>query len=1610
MKMRDNSFSILICTVIFLSSLFVSNIEAATYSESFDGTTFPPTGWQNIKTGGTDTRVWERVTSGTNPTCSPRSGAGMAYYNSYSISSGNSAALVTPPIDWSQRGSNTPKVSFWMYRDPGYSSYTQEGVTVYVNTSPNLTGATSLGFVGRYYSTAGWYYFEYDIPSGYNGSTNYILFNAYSQYGNNIFIDDISWVDYPSTMTYTSSTTTQASTSPTGVGFTNQIIIRLEVTMTGAANPLSLTSITFSTSGSTNPSDIANAKVYYTGISSTFSTSTQFGSTTYNPSGQFTVTGSQTLQAGINYFWLTYDVATNATQGNFLDAQCLSFVISGTSYQPSETNPAGSREIRGPRSGTYTVGVGQYYQTLSEAFSDMNTFGLQGNVTLSIMTDINETSSTPPTLNQWTEYGGSGYRLTIRPSGGSRTIQGSYASSGVIVLYGADRVTIDGSIGGSGRYLTIQNNTTSSTAAVIWIQSLGTGAGCNNIVIRNCNIVGPGNSSSFTSTLGIYAAGTSVSTSGTGADNDYLLIENNQIKKVYYGIYTRGVATTGNLDSLVIRNNIVGADVSSDYIGYRGIDVQTAQGVKIIGNRIYNIIRTDGTNISGIELGQYCQDAQIIGNQIYSLYQESSGGWGAYGINVSTSTGNTNILIANNMISDLHTMNYSSSSTTYNPFGIRLVGGTNYKIYHNTINMYGTQANVGSSASMSACLLYTTSSITGTDVRNNIFVNSLGSNISGSKMYAVYVPSGTSFSNINYNDYYVSGSYGVLGYFGADKTTLSDWRTSTGQDGNSINVQPYFIGNNDLHLTGSNIGDNRFLAPALSGITTDFDNETRRSTNVNIGADEVRPILSASPITFTPNLPVYCKDGSVTMSASASISGYIDGISRNVNNPVFNYQWSKNSQNIAGAVNSTFVLNPIVQSDSANYGCTISLFGESITAANKHLKVESPIVITSQPQNSDICADLNPTLTLTSASEGTILGWQWQKQDRNNPNVWNNIPGATQPNYIASITNPQSATGNYRVVVIGPGNCGPSQVYSAIATVDVTETVKNNIVSCDKDPANICETSDFSLTTSATGSIFGFKWQKLESGVWKDLDLDKFPTASSRTLQFRLADPSMSGRYRALVFGSLACYPDGEPVASTEIDVTVWPLFRIVEQPQPQSLCENDDVLLYIVTEGVVLRYQWQKDGEDITDNETAKSPVLIIDNAKFETSGVYRCKLTIQDCRGVVDVYTNEVLVYVHSSTKITKATKEQVVMLGEVAMFNFDVHAEGVPPSYNPEIQWFRGNQPLIDNDRISGSKSNILTIRDVRPSDLGSNYWVVVTGKCNSDTARNFTIMIPDIVITSEPNDVQLCEGETAIFSVQASVVGGTSLTYQWRKDGQRLSDNSRITGSHTSTLQISNVSMADAGNYDVEITNLPSGFTKSSAPGTLTVDVKPTITQQPPASINLNLNETLYISVDVDGSQPMNYQWYKDRNPIPGATNSSYTKQNVTSDDAGVYYCVINNICGEVKSSDAVVTVTFKVIAADVTDINSTDNILLASPNPFSESITITFSSKEIDYGRVTITDAMGNEVAKLFEGRIEIGTHQIIFTPSNFSLASGVYFCKLLLSSGKQISTQLLYIQ
>jgi PKD repeat protein len=162
------------------------------FAESFDQTTFAPPCWTNIKTAGTSAGIWDRQTSGTYPSTTPQSGAGMARFNSFSYSSGTQGILVTPALQLSH---DQYEISFWMYRDNGYLT-NADLVNVLYNTSNNMSGATLLGTINRSSSLTpvvaanGWYQYTFQAPSGVSG-ISFIIFEGSSAYGNNIFIDDV---------------------------------------------------------------------------------------------------------------------------------------------------------------------------------------------------------------------------------------------------------------------------------------------------------------------------------------------------------------------------------------------------------------------------------------------------------------------------------------------------------------------------------------------------------------------------------------------------------------------------------------------------------------------------------------------------------------------------------------------------------------------------------------------------------------------------------------------------------------------------------------------------------------------------------------------------------------------------------------------------------------------------------------------------------------------------------------------------------------------------------------------------------------------------------------------------------------------------------------------------------------------------------------------------------------------------------------------------------------------------------------------------------------------------------------------------------------------------
>lgn len=112
-----------------------------------------------------------------------------------------------------------------------------------------------------------------------------------------------------------------------------------------------------------------------------------------------------------------------------------------------------------------------------------------------------------------------------------------------------------------------------------------------------------------------------------------------------------------------------------------------------------------------------------------------------------------------------------------------------------------------------------------------------------------------------------------------------------------------------------------------------------------------------------------------------------------------------------------------------------------------------------------------------------------------------------------------------------------------------------------------------------------------------------------------------------------------------------------------------------------------------------------------------------------------------------------------------------------------------------------------------------WMPQVGATNyTSGSGSITVLVqPAPTIVQQPVSLSKYPTETAQFTVLAQ--GNQPLFYRWRKGGLPLTDGGNLSGATTASLSISNIVPADAGSYDVVITNAIGSVTSLVA--TLTV---------------------------------------------------------------------------------------------------------------------------------------------------------------------------------------------
>lgn len=390
----------------------------------------------------------------------------------------------------------------------------------------------------------------------------------------------------------------------------------------------------------------------------------------------------------------------------------------------------------------------------------------------------------------------------------------------------------------------------------IYHNTIGSTTTSNSINLSNANssALSAGSTQIF---AGIYCTTNFLSTtvnSNTIANvvNAWNIAASGSFYSYNYGIYmsvSNVSATTLSINSNQVFNisaamgsvsstgNIYGIYYSCSY---------TANVVTIDNNTIYGLTNTNTSfagQISGIFYAGQANASTVTRNFIHSLSVTGASSTGALIYGLYINRGSTTF--ANNIIR----LGGNTASTLYGIYETYSAAGDAPKIYYNTIYLDGTLAAGTTNKSYA---LYSNFNYSSRDFRNNILCNARSTTSGSNLHYALYLNytaptyNGNTFV-LNNNNYYASGTGGVLGYY--NNANVTSLPLVTGYDANSLPFNPSFTSAGGTIAANYLPLNQNLLGAAGTGVTTDYTGAATRSASIPaIGAYEYAITV---PVTVT---------------------------------------------------------------------------------------------------------------------------------------------------------------------------------------------------------------------------------------------------------------------------------------------------------------------------------------------------------------------------------------------------------------------------------------------------------------------------------------------------------------------------------------------------------------------------------------------------------------------------------------------------------------------------------------------------------------------------------------------------------------------------------------
>jgi hypothetical protein len=262
-----------------------------------------------------------------------------------------------------------------------------------------------------------------------------------------------------------------------------------------------------------------------------------------------------------------------------------------------------------------------------------------------------------------------------------------------------------------------------------------------------------------------------------------------------------------------------------------------------------------------------------------------------------------------------------------------------------------------------------------------------------------------------------------------------------------------------------------------------------------------------------------------------------------------------------------------------------------------------------------------------------------------------------------------------------------------------------------------------------------------------------------------------------------------------------------------------------------------------------------------------------------------------------------------GGIGTAFFSVSVDSV---YALSYQWLTNGTP------VSGATSATINLSGLTTAFDGLLYQCVVTNAYGAVTSTPALLTVTSAevapIISASTANVTAFVGGIETFAPVVPSSGTQPFTYQWYFGSTKLVDDGvKYNGSTTDSLSISNLVIADGGNYYLVASN-PGGYA-SNLVDVLTVKYHlPTINAGAPVSVTTFVGYSTSLTAGSSGGTlPITNQWYKgttaltDTGDFSGTGTSTLTINPAALGDAGSYKIVVSNPGGSVTSAVATVTV-------------------------------------------------------------------------------------------------------